>query len=191
MVKWLCAYALLMGLGVNAFGAFVPLYAHERLGFSVAEAGTVMAVSAFFGIVARFSWAQIANVVPHVAIPLAVLGLLSVASQVALWAADHTATWLVWVGAVGIASTAGAWNAAGMVAVVKLLDRADVGRASGMVLLAFYTGYVASPVLFGLSVDVTGGYEFGWGAVTACYLGAAVVAVAWHVRERCKAPHSA
>jgi predicted MFS family arabinose efflux permease len=77
-----------------------------------------------------------------------------------------------------------AWNAVGMLMVVRQLRPDDAGVASGVVLLAFYAGYAAGPVAFGLSIDVTHAYTVGWIGALVCYLVTAIFAVRWYVSER-------
>ena len=80
--------------------------------------------------------------------------------------------------------TAGSWNAVGMLEIVKGMEAADAGRASGAVLLAFYAGYVLSPAAFGYSVDRTGAYDLGWGAVLVIYSLALVLAAIWDRKDK-------
>jgi predicted MFS family arabinose efflux permease len=175
----LSAYAFLMGTGVAAFGAYLPLYARESLGMSVSAAGSTVALSGLVGIGARIAWGRAAE--HHLSTPaaLAIIGAGSVLAQASIWAAESVGTPLLWVGALLIGVSAGSWNAVGMLEIVKGMDASAAGRASGAVLLAFYAGYVTSPIAFGYSVDRTGEYDLGWGAVLAIYCLATLLAAAW------------
>jgi predicted MFS family arabinose efflux permease len=55
-VWWLTAYAFLMGSGVSAVTAYLPLYAVERLDFSFQTAGATAAVIGLVGIAGRIVW---------------------------------------------------------------------------------------------------------------------------------------
>jgi predicted MFS family arabinose efflux permease len=179
IVVRLSAYAFLMGTGVATFGAYLPLYARESLGLSVSVAGSTVALSGLIGIGARIVWGRAAE--HHMSTPaaLAIIGAGSVLAQAAIWAADSFGTPLLWIGSLLIGVSAGSWNAVGMLEIVKGMDVSAAGRASGAVLLAFYAGYVVSPIAFGYSVDRTGSYDFGWGAVLAIYCLATLLAVVW------------
>lgn len=179
---WLAGYAFLMGMSVAVIGAYLTLYAHEELGYTEAAAGLVAALMGAVGFGARILWGRLSDAFRTTTTLLAALAATSVASQLVLWAAAGT-PWLVWLGAAGTGASSGAWNGVGMVAIVSALDERDAGRGSGLVLLAFYGGYVVSPVLFGLSLDHTGSYDLGWAAVTASYAGAAAIATARLVRR--------
>jgi hypothetical protein len=85
---------------------------------------------------------------------------------------------MVWAGAALFGATAVAWNALGMLAIVRGVDVAVAGRASGRVLLGFYVGFLAGPVSFGWSVDHAG-YAAGWAAVVAAFAAAAALTMAW------------
>ena len=175
----LSAYAFLMGMGIATFGAYLPLYARESLGMSVSVAGSTVALSGLVGIGARIAWGRAAE--HHLSTPaaLAIIGVGSVLAQAAIWAADSVGATLLWAGALLIGVSAGSWNAVGMLEIVKGMDARASGRASGVVLLAFYAGYVTSPIAFGYSVDRTGSYDIGWGAVLAIYGLATLLAALW------------
>jgi predicted MFS family arabinose efflux permease len=184
VVLRLAAYGLLMGAGVATFGAYLPLYASESLGLSVSMAGATVALSGLVGIGSRIVWGRAAE--RHLSTPaaLTIIGAGSVLAQAAIWAADSMGVWLLWTGALLMGLTAGAWNAVGMLEIVKGMDASAAGRASGVVLLAFYSGYVISPIAFGYSVDRTGAYDLGWGAVLGLYGLAMLLAAMWSRESR-------
>jgi predicted MFS family arabinose efflux permease len=176
-VGWLVAYGFCMGMGVAALTGYLPLYAHEAVGLSIPAAGGAAAAVGLVGIIARVSWGHVADRGARSSQLLAIMGAGSVISQLVLWGASPSRSALLWLGAVGIGASAGAWNAVGMLAIVKDLGVRDAGRASGLVLLAFYGGYVVAPVAFGYSLDVTGTYHVGWLGVALAYVAATAVAV--------------
>ena len=182
-VRWLAAYAFLMGVGVAAVGAFVVLYAVEALGLGEGRAGLIAGLVGGVGVISRILWGRAAERMASSTAPLFVLAATSVLAQVLVWGAAAVGEWLLWVGAAAFGVTAASWNAVGMLAIVREIDAASTGRASGVVQSAFYAGLVVCPVLFGASVDATGGYDLGWAGVTAAFAGAAVLAAAWHRRH--------
>jgi predicted MFS family arabinose efflux permease len=184
VVAPLTAYAFLMGMGVAGYGAYLPLYSHEILGLSVSVAGLTVALSGLVGIGARVLWGRAAEHMIATPVALSVIAACSVVAQGLIWGAAGGGVGLVWAGAFLTGLSAASWNAVGMLEIVKGLDPGRAGRASGIVLLAFYGGNVISPLAFGLSVDVTGGFDVGWGALTTIYAGALVVACAWAIKAR-------
>jgi predicted MFS family arabinose efflux permease len=175
-VLWLAGYALLMGAGVATVATYLPLYAVEVLGLSPTRAGLVAALIGLVGIGGRILWARASERRGAVGVPLLLIALLSVVAVAGFWASAVAGTWLVWAGAVVFGATAVSWNAVGMLAVVREVDHASTGTASGIVLVGFYLGYVVAPVTFGWSVDHLGGYDAGWAGLAALFAVGAVVA---------------
>jgi hypothetical protein len=108
--------------------------------------------------------------------------VLTAASLVAIalvLVAEPAAAWIIWPGAVAVGATAAAWNAVGMLAIVRETALAGTSRASGHVLTGFYTGLLAMPVAFGALVDTTGVYGPSWALTFACLAIALGIALAW------------
>jgi len=82
------------------------------------------------------------------------------------------------VGAALFGATAVAWNALGMLSIVRDVEVSVAGRASSRVLLGFYIGFLIGPVSFGWAVDHVG-YATGWAAVTTGFALAAALTMAW------------
>lgn len=177
-VWWLTAYAFLMGSGVSAVTAYLPLYAVERLDYSVQTAGAVAAAIGLVGIVGRIAWGFVSDRRSGFVMPLLVMAVGAVASVLLLMAAEESSA-LVWLGALLLGATAVTWNSVGMLAVIALTGPATAGRASGYVLFGFYGGFVGSPLLFGTIVDNTNRYEVAWSIVAGTFVLAAVVIGAW------------
>jgi MFS family permease len=178
-VNRLAVYALLMGFGVGAVGAYLPLYAVEELGFSRETAGLTAALIGFVGIVARVGWGRRQDrTTKPVVRSLGALAVGSVVAGGAMWAAASAGSGLLWAGAALFGATAVAWNALGMLSIVRDVELSVAGRASGRVLLGFYIGFLVGPVSFGWAVDHVG-YAAGWAAVTAGFALAAVLTLAW------------
>lgn len=177
-VWWLSAYAFLMGSGVSAVTAYLPLYAVERLDFSVQTAGAVAAAVGLVGIVGRIAWGLISERRSGYVMPLLVMAAGAVASILLLMAAEENSV-LIWLGALLVGATAVTWNSVGMLAVIATTGPAAAGRASGYVLCGFYGGFVGSPLLFGTLVDNTGRYDVAWTIVAVLFVLAAVVIGAW------------
>jgi MFS family permease len=180
-VNRLALYALLMGAGVGAVSAHLPLYAVERLGLEKSVAGLVASVIGLSGVVARLLLGRAADR-SHTPVTVALgrLAAAAVGATVLLLLADVGGVWLLWSGAVAFGASAIAWNAVGMLSIVRGVDPALAGRASGRVLLGFFSGFVISPVTFGWSVDLSGSYVAGWVGVCGSFVLAAVVALSWH-----------
>ena len=182
-VWWLTAYAFLMGSGVSAVTAYLPLYAVERLDFSVQTAGAVAALIGLVGIAGRIVWGFVSERRSGFIWPLLMMAAGAVVSVLLVMAAeDNTA--LVWLGALLMGATAVTWNSVGMLAVIAMTGPAAAGRASGYVLFGFYGGFVISPLLFGTIVDNTERYDVAWLIVAIIFVVAALVIGVWQRSQR-------
>jgi predicted MFS family arabinose efflux permease len=186
-IRWLAAYGFLMGAGVAGVVSYLPLYAHEAVGLSVTAAGGVAAFAGLVAVPARIIWSRQSERVHHFSSPLLFIALVSVVATLAIWGAAAGVP-LLWVGAFAAGISLLAWNAVGMLAVVVVAETRHTGRASGLVLFGFLAGFMVSPVVFGLSVDVTGSYGPGWAGTALIFLLAAGVARAWGGKVRASEP---
>jgi predicted MFS family arabinose efflux permease len=178
-VRWLAVYAFLMGSGVAAVTAYLPLYAVERLDFSVQTAGAVAALIGLVGIGGRILWGSISERRRDYVTPLLVMAGGAIVSVLLLMSAERGSSLLLWVGAFLIGATAVTWNSVGMLAVIAATGPRSAGRASGYVLFGFYGGFVASPIGFGWFVDRTGRYDFAWLMIAAIFVAAMLLIAAW------------
>lgn len=188
-IRWLAVYGFAMGLGISAISAYLPLYGVERFALPAAVAGLLTSVVGGVGVAARIAWGRASDrrVVPP-ARSLAVLGALATLAALLLVIADGRTVVLVWVGAVLAGASAAAWNSIGMLAIVRDAPLAVAGRASGVVVLGFYVGYLAGPSIFGATVDATRDYASGWLFVLVTFGCATGVALRWTRRPPRPAP---
>ena len=178
-IRWLAAYAFLMGSGVASINAYLPLYLVERAGASQEAAGTVAATIGFIGIGSRIGWAWASERMHGFSLPLLLLGLGAVAAVLLVTAVESVGLWLAWPAAALFGATAVTWNAVGMLAVITSAGAGHAGRASGVVTFGFYIGFVGSPMLFGWLVDRSGGYTVAWLLVAAAFAASTLVIAAW------------
>jgi nitrate/nitrite transporter NarK len=179
-VWWMSGYAALMGAGVAAFGAYLPLYIQEELGRSVGTAGAVVGLIGLVGILARVAFGWVSERFGRFALSLGVMGAGAVGASLLVLGASPSTSWILWIAAALFGVSAITWNTVGMIAVLAEVGDEDAGRASGYVQAGFYGGYALSPIVFGYSVDVTGTYDLGWLGVTVAFAAATAVAMLWH-----------
>lgn len=179
-VRWLAAYAFLMGSGVAAINAYLPLYLVERAGASQELAGSVAATIGFVGIGSRIAWAWASERMRGgFSLPLLLLGGGAVVALLLVAAVEGVGLWLAWPAAALFGASAVTWNAVGMLAVISSAGAGHAGRASGVVTGAFYIGFVGSPMLVGWLVDRSGGYTLAWLLVAAAFGLSMLVIGAW------------
>lgn len=172
-VRHLAVYAFLMGAGVGAFNAYLPLYGVEELSLSTTQAGRVAATVGFVGVVSRVAWGWASERLPSFHLPLVVMAGGATAAIALVLAAPRLGIVALTLGGIVFGATAVTWNSVGMLAVVAGVDSTDAGRASGVVLFGFYTGFVPSPVVFGTLVDLSGAYRGAWALLLVVFAVAA------------------
>lgn len=182
-VRWLAAYAFLMGSGVAAINAYLPLYLVERAGASQELAGTVAATIGLVGIGSRIAWAWASERMSGYSLPLLLLAAGAVVAVLLVTAVEGVGLWLAWPAAAIFGASAVTWNAVGMLAVITSSGAGHAGRASGVVTFGFYIGFVGSPMLFGWLVDRLSGYTPAWLLVAAAFAMAMVVITVWRRTE--------
>ncbi len=166
-------YALFVGLAAGGVGRFIPLFANEKLGFSLQGAGIVFAFQGALGIVARLMWGRATESRLPLRGSLLAMALGGAGVFVLLLLATSIGGWILWPIAALMAFTTSAWNVVAMLAVIRSVPVADAGRATGVVMMAFLGGLTISGPAVGWSIDRTGGYsEAWWGLLVLVLIGA-------------------
>ena len=175
-VVWILSlYSFLMAVVLQATGVYASLYAFEKVEVSSAVAGTVVGVFGVVGIVARITWGRIAERRRTVSGPLTLLAGLTGLSMVGFLTAQHVGGWLLWLSAVVFGASAAAVNVVAMLGTFRVSRPEATGRATGIIVLGMYSGFVAGPAIFGMVTDTVGSYAVGWtGAVILCLAAMAV-----------------
>lgn len=179
LLLWIGTYALLMGSGIASVYAYLPLFAVDELGMSVGRAGVLAGLIGMIGIVSRVVWGAVSERLRHPALALFLLAATAVLAQSMVWASPVLGTWSVWAAVVVLGGSAVAWNAVAMFAVIRVLGTRTAGANSGVVQLAFFSGFAIGPLAFGVITDLTGSYSAGWAAITACFATASIVSGRW------------
>ena len=190
IVSWLSPYGFLMAGGMAINTAYLPLFANEIVGLGASQAGMLVAVLGGFGVLGRVLWGWAAGATASVISLLAWISLGSIVSQGLIWGSPTIGVWAVWAGTAVLGATAIAWLSVGMVVLVRDAGKHDLGRGTGMVQLWFYAGFVAFPVVAGLTVDRTGTYGYGWAISLATFALSLIVSVSWMRRERKTRPEA-
>lgn len=183
-IGWLVGYAFLMGSGVAAINAYLPLYLVEQTRVTAAVAGAVAATIGLVGIGSRVAWAWLSERQQSFTKPLLLLGVGSVVAVVLVLSVEVFGIWVAWPAAALFGATAVTWNAVGMLAVITVSGSGLAGRASGGVTFGFYVGFVASPIIFGLVVDHLGGYAPAWVLVALAFAATVPIVLARRRVER-------
>ncbi|MFW2383044.1 MAG: MFS transporter [Acidimicrobiales bacterium] len=166
-------YALLLGLAAGGVGRFLPLFANEKLGLSVAVAGWIVAFQGIVGMVARLMWGRAAEARLPLRGSLFAMALGGTLALGGLLIAESVGAWVLVPVAIVSAFTLSAWNVVANLAMIKSVPSALSGRATGIMMLAFLAGLTVSSPAVGWVVDQTGSYRVAWtGLLVLCSLGA-------------------
>lgn len=179
-IKWMSAYAFLMGSAATGVPAYLALFAVDELGKTPSEAGITVALLGLAGIPGRVWWSRWTHRAHNPAVPLAVLAGASVGVQLMLLVAPlggPATAWLLWPGSIFFGLIALAWMPVAMVAVIAAVPTGIAGRAVGIVQSATFAGAAVTPVFIGFLVDLQGNYSGAWLAMVACFVIAVLVAV--------------
>ncbi len=171
----LCLFAMLMGFGIACVNTYLPIYAVESVGESVARAGLVASVLGGCGIGARLLWGLVAD---RLANPLRLLPVLATGAATGVGlvlSATTVGPLTLWVGAALLGMTALGWHGVVMLLAMRTVPEHRAGWASGRVVLWFYGGFMISPVPFGALADATGSYRPGWTGILGAFALAAVL----------------
>ena len=171
-------YALLMGLAGGAIGRFLPLFAEEKLGYSLAVAGFAASLSGLLGMGFRIAAARMAETCIAPSALLVQLSSVAVVSSSLLALSVPFGRWLLWPAVVLYAIGHTAWNAVANLTVIMKVDQRDAGRASGVIILGFLMGLTIAGPSTGALVDATGRYELVWWSSAALAAVSAVVLAA-------------
>lgn len=160
-LKWLSAYALMLGVATGICNAFYVLYSSERLGFSAVEAGFVFAVFALVSVFARIVWAKLSERDVDTGLLFVTIAIIGAVSAILCLIAPVTGGWAMWVAAALAGASIVGWNALAMVTIMQNVPLAAVGASSARMLRSFFVGLAFGPLVFGLIVDGAG-YGAGW-----------------------------
>lgn len=174
-VATLTAYTLFMGLGLQATNAYLPLFAHRRLGFGLRSAGLTAAVIGTAGLASRIWWARSSDRVGFKPTTLITLAGGAALGVLLALVAPALGGWLVWVGAGVFGAAALASNAVTMVALVRSVPRAALGAATGLLVTGMYVGFAAGPLAFGMALDHGAPFTVAWLLPLAAFAIAAAI----------------
>jgi len=166
----LAVYAFLLATVTTSVSLHMPLYAFDQLGFTATLSGMTTGVMGAVGILGRILWGRASERYIRPDQLLAVIAVAAFFSVLCILFSQRVSPWLLWVGLVAFGSSAVAANAVVMLAVIRGSASGGTGRASGLVGLGLFLGFMIGPVTFGAVVDATNSYVVGWGGVCAVSL---------------------
>lgn len=170
LIRWMSAYAFLMGCGATGVPSYLALFAVDDLQLTPATGGLAVACLGLAGILGRVWWSRQTHAAHNPAVTMAWLAGCSCAIQLGLLAAALTgAAWLLWPAALLFGLIPLSWMPVAMIAVVAATPFETAGRAAGRVQRTLFVGAAVTPPALGLLIDVQGHYRGAWLALTATF----------------------
>jgi predicted MFS family arabinose efflux permease len=171
------AYALAMGGGSALVLSYLPAFAVDRVGLSVAAAGSTGIVFGTVAIVTRLALSATLRDPDRVLARVLVLLSAGAALSIALIAlSGERGPVLLWTGTVLFGATGTAWPMVAFLGVVRASGPGEAGIVTGWITAAFYTGLWITPLVGGVLLRRTG-YEPLWMLAVAASLVAVVPAL--------------
>ena len=158
---------IMSGIQLALIG-FLVLYFHRALGYPLLLAGGLLALAQVSGVVARIVSGVLSDrYFGARRQPVLVLMAGAAIAGSAALALAPTATPVVLVAGVMIllGFSAVGWSGVSMALVAELAGRERSSAAAGVALTGSYLGVIVTPPLFGLLVDLTGGYRISFAAL--------------------------
>lgn len=172
---WLFGCMFLLALALQANNAYLPLFAFEAVGASPVMAGLLVGAVGVVGMISRVLLGRRSgrdeNPVPVVA----AISFVATAASLGLLLSPRAGLPLLWVSALVFAASVFGFNVVGMTIILKSVDRASTGRATGALAALMFLGFALGPILFGLLADLTGTYASAWSFVLLACAGASMV----------------
>lgn len=182
---WLAVYAGLMGASLSSMTLYLPSYAFDELGFSVQRAGLVGSSLGLFGVLARVFWGRAVEHRGHrLTFDLLSIAVGSASMAGLVLAASHGATWMVWIGALGIGATATSWNVIANMAAIRDLPQRTSAAGSGIIQLGFCLGLVCGPLVFARMLGEHGNYSRAILVDIIGFASGAIVTLLWRRSNR-------
>jgi len=172
-VNQVTIYGFLLGIVGGGLGRFLPLFAEEEVGFTLAQAGRVFGVQGLIAIPTRLLSGVLLDRGVSARKMLTLMGIGGAISIVLILAAGGGTSAYLWAGTVLAGMTLGAWNTA---ANLSMIRQPDAGRATGRLIAGFLIGLTVGGPLVGWSID-NFGYSPAWiGSAILALIGSAVTA---------------
>ena len=157
----LMAVQLCAGLTLSAFITFFGVYAHQ-LGVSPQMTGAMVSAFGIMGIVSRTGLTPLGSRLRDEAQLLAILFVLAALAVYITTLATPDRHAPLWIGILGMGSTAVATNAIAMSMLLRDERFGKAATSAGMLSVGFFGGFAAGPPLFGILLAQPEGFASAW-----------------------------
>ena len=158
-ILWLGLTGFCLAAAQLSLLSFAVAFMVEELLISLVVAGLIISAMHAAGVVGRVTWGMLADRLGRSVTVLYGLAIAMVVlfSMVAMLG-EASPVWLVVALLMAAGATAIGWNGVYLAEVARRSPQAEVGDATGAVLVLTYMGVLTGPALFSLIVGLTGSY---------------------------------
>jgi len=154
----------LLGLAQGVVISFLILYATEKLGYSLLEAGSLLTLVMISGAVGRILWGFMSDRLygarrKPVLIIISIMAVLTV-SALAVWNVTWS-KWLLMPVLIGLGLSTAGWNSIALVLVTEISTESRTGTSVGLASTIAWLGLASGPIAFGSIIDHFG-YFYAW-----------------------------
>ncbi|MGA8136763.1 MAG: MFS transporter [Pseudomonas gingeri] len=178
MMVQLCA-----GIALSSFVTFLGLFSTAQ-GMSTLQTGGLVAAFGIMGILARVLLTPLGGRLHDESLLLLVLLVLA---ALAVWVTSQASDqrlWVLWLGTIGMGSTAVATNAIAMSMLLRDPAFGAPAVAAGMLSVGFFSGFALGPPVFGALIRAGLSFDLAWdGLIAVLLLGGLVSVVLYKIRS--------
>jgi MFS family permease len=147
---------------------YLVIYLTERLDYSLVQAGLMLTVATFAGIVGRIAWGAIADRSGRPAVVLGIVGcaMAAAAGTMALSSGEWPRALMIALCAV-FGGTAIGWNGVFLAEVARQAPKGKTVETTGGALFFTFFGVLITPPLFAAIVEGGGDYSTAFAVVAA------------------------
>lgn len=145
--------------------AFIATFAYTRLGFSLAEAGQVVAVMQIASMTGRIVLGGVADRIGHALLHLAVQAFISAGAVFLLVGVGDAGRWALYGCAALVGFTAIGWNGVHMAELARVAPPHLVSAVTSAASLFGFLGSVCGPLAFTFMVGLSGSYGLAFGVM--------------------------
>jgi sugar phosphate permease len=158
----------LSAFGLNgsqmALNTYLVLFAHQKLGISLALSGLLLVISEVSGSAGRIVWGVASDALfqGNRVMILLIIAVLAALSSLGVAFASQASFWEIIPLIILFGFSLSGFNGIWMNLASEIVNREQSGISSGLSLSLGSLGVIVVPPVFGLLVDRTGSFAYGW-----------------------------
>ena len=142
---------------------FLVTYLELEIGWTTQQAGLGLSVLGMTAVFGRIVWGAIADASGQSRRVLGTISLgMAVTTAITAGISSDWPAWAIFAICAAFGATGAAWNGVYLAEITRQVAPEEVGQATGGGLFVTFAGVVVTPPLFGLAIDLSGGFSMGY-----------------------------